>query len=1101
MASALRRYRTHAIVVALLFAAGTGILVHGQAEATNSAAPEMVLQFGHAGAIAKLTPSADGRQLLSIGLDYTIRLWDLASGTLLRTMAEGRGESFRTAYFQKAEQPMVVGLTQKDLKIRDLASGQAALTMAAPSAITVNFVDYPNVAVSADHGTIAVIGSPPDGPITLYSTKTGSVITSFDITGVRGSTCLSLNADGSLLAHARMESFGGTVSGTVVWDVKSHRKLYELPDANGSVHAKLAPCPEFTADGQFLVIAGRLDGIVRFWDVRTGQARKAFESGFKAPSSNAVNSCSQPCISALALSADGQRLAIGTGDGTVSLRDVKTGQEIRHVQDKGAIYAVALGPAGEWLAYGGDNYDIKVLDVKSGRNRVLSTNPDLVQTVACSTAANSCAFGTLDKRIRLWNFTTQRETILSFNTSQVNALAFSDDGRWLVSGGGDKAVKVYEPAAGGAARTFSGHARAVTAVAMSGNGQFVASVDVGGALKLWSRETGKELPTLAGSVRTEKRNNAGSLGVTGVHFRKTGDLAVSYEDGEVRVLDLASGMARSTTHIKGSPQVLSPDDRWILDLDYGGIAIWNVADGSLVRRLAHGVGALESAAFSPDGRWLATGSADTTIKLWDTQTWKESTLRGHQGFVKSLAFGPDGRRLVSGSGDGTVRVWDVASGKLLAVVASQKGGQPSVVVSPTGLFDGTADSEQQVAWRIPNTLDVAPLDAFFTDFFRPGLFGELMAGGDPAPEVDFAAVLQVPGLRTMLAQKQAHIETRNTRVLVCFAEPPRVAADVPVTEQQLLPRVVGGFRIDPQDRTCPYQKELALSGSDPAVTARRLTDWKPASVSTAWDGKRSTATSGATLHVFVAGVSAYPADSGFDHLPYAASSARAIEAVFRAQSRQLSPYTAVRVWDGLYEAAATHDAIRQRFAEMARVVKDDDVVLLYLAGHGVVSSGQEMFYFVPIDGRDSDLRHTGVSTALLADGIRALDARRVVLFIDACQSGGAVEPLEQIAAVKAQVETRRAQVERQTPGHEHGVGVHIIAATLPLSYAVQVTNEQSALAATTLAALQQGPEVTVRQISTYVSQHLADASARVAAGFRQVPLIDEVGLDFPIARK
>jgi hypothetical protein len=94
----------------------------------------------------------------------------------------------------------------------------------------------------------------------------------------------------------------------------------------------------------------------------------------------------------------------------------------------------------------------------------------------------------------------------------------------------------------------------------------------------------------------------------------------------------------------------------------------------------------------------------------------------------------------------------------------------------------------------------------------------------------------------------------------------------------------------------------------------------------------------------------------------------------------------------------------------------------------------------------------------------------VVLIIDACQSGGAVEPLSQIAAVKAQVETRRAKAEPPTPGRERGVGVHVIAATLPLSYAVQITQEESALAATLLAALQQGQEITVGQVSSYLSR-------------------------------
>ena len=85
-------------------------------------------------------------------------------------------------------------------------------------------------------------------------------------------------------------------------------------------------------------------------------------------------------------------------------------------------------------------------------------------------------------------------------------------------------------------------------------------------------------------------------------------------------------------------------------------------------------GSVSSVAFSPDGQRLASGSADQTVKIWDSATGKELfALKGHAGRVTSVAFSPDGQRLASGSGDKTVKIWDSATGKELFSLKGHAG--------------------------------------------------------------------------------------------------------------------------------------------------------------------------------------------------------------------------------------------------------------------------------------------------------------------------------------------------------------------------------------------------------------------------------------------
>jgi WD40 repeat protein/transcriptional regulator with XRE-family HTH domain len=417
----------------------------------------------------------------------------------------------------------------------------------------------------------------------------------------------------------------------------------------------------------------------------------------------------------VALSADGAHLAAGTASGEVRLWRVSDRTPVMSMPGQNdAVMSVALSGDGRLLASGSLDGTVKLLDAASGRVRAsLPGHRGGVWGVSLSRDNRLLASGGQDGTVKLWDVTIgQLVVTLAGQSSGIMAVALSGDGRLVVSGGQDGTVRLWEVATGQLVLTLEGHIGGVMAVALSADGRLVASGGADRTARLWAAPGGEHLATLSGHADQ----------VWGVALSADGRLLASSSlDGSVKLWSLEGarsgeqtrlGMTESdggslmTTLVGHSGVVmgvaLSEDGRLVASGGHDGtVRLWEVPSGRLLASLQGRADQVYGAALSGDGQLLASGGADGAIRLWESATGQLlATMVGHHGTVWGVALSGDGRTVASGGNDGIVRLWESASGRLLFALRGHSGAVWGVALSADGqlLASGGGDGTVRL-WK------------------------------------------------------------------------------------------------------------------------------------------------------------------------------------------------------------------------------------------------------------------------------------------------------------------------------------------------------------------------------------------------------------------
>ena len=588
--------------------------------------------------------------------------------------------------FQADAEPVTVALSAQGrflawcddggrVRIVDLEMRRERLVLPAPAS------GIHSLAFSANGQWLAIGGD--DGLITLWNVPTWTMEASLE--GHRGRVShLSFRTD-----EKRLVSLGADET-VRIWDltVWAEVSAYANPEKGSELSV--------SADGRLLGAFGGLNNTIRFYGLEPNLPLRA-----TLPRQKGI-------ILSVEFAADAESAIISAHDSSVTRWELNPLQSLTTYWQKVLVSQMALSADGRILATAGGDNLIKVWDVASGQElRVLRGHTVVVSHLCLSADGRTLVSADVDNKIKVWTTDPTGETNVLTHEGIVVYTAVAPEGELLATSNPNFFTVDLWDLRSGAATRFISDAKAEPAFSPDGKWlalrRFTDPVEV----ELWDRTT----------TPYRKVQVLPCAAVIGHQLRFSPDSRILVFRAPGEVLELWDTVARqSLGQLPDHPPLhcgtaFSSDGELIATGCDGRIRIWHVRSRELLAAMGEQHDEIRSLCFSSDDNMLIAASGNAEVRRWDVTDPENphplSPLRGHTAFVHQIALSPDGKTLASGGEDSTLRLWDPLAGQELMTLRAHSAVIACLAWSPDGqsLYTGSGDATLRI-WRAATEHDI-----------------------------------------------------------------------------------------------------------------------------------------------------------------------------------------------------------------------------------------------------------------------------------------------------------------------------------------------------------------------------------------------------------